>query len=54
MKIAAYSSTDYDLLNKFAEIIKKYSKDNNVIITKHDEWKDEDYYITFEVDSFEF
>ena len=54
MKIAAYSSTDYDLLNKFAEIIKKYSKDNNVIITKHDEWKDEDYYINFEVDSLEF
>ena len=54
MKIAAYSSTNHELLNKFAEIIKKYSKDNKVTITKHYEWKNENYYINFEVDSLDF
>lgn len=53
MKISVYSSTDSQLLNEFAEIVKKYSKNNIISITKHDKWE-EDYYINFEADSLDF
>ena len=42
------------MLNQFASIARKYSKDNTVTITKHHKFKQDDYYINFEVDSLEF
>lgn len=54
MKIALYSSTDNNFLYKFAEIAKKYAKGNIVTITKHQQFREDDYYINFEVDSLEF
>ena len=54
MKIKLYSSTDYELLNKFPEIAKKYAKNNIVTITKHHQFKEKDYYINFEIDSLDF
>ena len=53
MKIKLYSSTDEDLLDRFAEIVKKYANNNSISITKHPMFGD-DYYINFEVDSLEF
>ena len=54
MRIALYSYTANELLDKFAEIAKKYAQNNLVTITKHQEFKEDDYYINFDVDSFEF
>lgn len=54
MKIKLYSSTDNELLDRFAEIAKKYAKNNTVTITKHYQFKEDDYYIIFEVDSLDF
>lgn len=54
MKIKLYSSTDNELLNQFAEITKKYAQNNIVTITKHYQFKEDDYYINFEVDSLDF
>lgn len=53
MKIKLFSSTDNELLNKFAEIAKKYAKNNIVTITEHYKFKEE-YYINFEVDTLDF
>jgi len=54
MKIRLFSSTDNELLNEFAEIAKEYAKNNIVTITKHHKFKEDDYYINFEVDSLDF
>lgn len=53
MKIKLYSSTDEELLDKFAEIAKRYANNSSIEITKHPKFGD-DYYIKFEVDSLEF
>lgn len=53
MKIALYSSTDYDLFDKFIETAKKYAKDNKIILTTHQQFEDY-YYANFEVDSLDF
>lgn len=54
MKIKLYSSSDNELLDKFAEIVRKYAKNNIVNITKHYKFKEDNYYINFEVDSLDF